>query len=126
MILLPIGNFGTIQCNIISNVYILFYLDISPPSFNSKIVNIVRNAHPLEPSVIVSWNELDLGVTDDSGSFKLSSNHRPGSKFGIGTTVVQYIAEDDSGNTASYSFEVIVQGNILYEHVQNVTKLDTK
>ena len=60
---------------------------------------------------MVSWTEPT--VTDNSGSYTLTTTHSPASSFDIGNTIVTYIAVDESGNKATYSFVITVTGMIL-------------
>ena len=56
----------------------------------------------------VSWTEPT--ATDNSGNQTLTPSHNPGSAFPIGTTTVTYISTDPTGNTATCSFNVTVNG----------------
>ena len=60
---------------------------------------------------MVSWTEPT--VTDNSGSYTLTSTHSSGASFDIGNTTVTYIAVDESGNKATYSFDITVTGMII-------------
>ena len=55
----------------------------------------------------VTWSEPT--ATDNTGSVTTSSQSS-GSSFASGTTTVKYTAVDDSGNTASETFTVTIQG----------------
>ena len=57
---------------------------------------------------MVSWTEPT--VTDNSGSYTLTSTHSPGSTFDIGNTKVTYAAIDGDSNEATYLFDIIVTG----------------
>jgi gliding motility-associated-like protein len=54
---------------------------------------------------IVSWT---APTTTDNCSVSLTSDYDSGSTFPLGTTKVTYSATDDSGNTTSCSFDVII------------------
>jgi gliding motility-associated-like protein len=60
-------------------------------------------------STKVSWTP--PVATDNCGAVTLTSNHQPGDIFPGGKTVVTYTATDVSGNTATCSFNVIVNDN---------------
>ena len=73
--------------------------------------NIRVNADPGLPSAIVTWDT--VSVTDNSGSVTLISNFQSGNAFPIGITNVMYTATDLSGNIATISFTVTVEGNVI-------------
>ena len=57
-------------------------------------------------STQVSWIE---PIASDNCSVKsITSSHKPGDVFPIGTTTVNYLATDEAGNVSSASFHVIV------------------
>ena len=60
---------------------------------------------------MVSWTEPT--VTDNSGSYTLTSTHSSGASFDIGNTTVTYTAIDKSGKEATYSFAITVTGIVL-------------
>ncbi|XP_072024954.1 hyalin-like [Amphiura filiformis] len=61
-------------------------------------------------TAVVIWTE--PMVSDNSGvPPSVTSSHQPGDTIAVGQTVVSYTATDSSGNTAMYSFIVIVAGN---------------
>ena len=56
---------------------------------------------------IVTWTE--PSATDNSGIVNLQSrSHAPGQFFVVGSTLVTYVFDDGSGNTADCAFSVIV------------------
>ncbi|MBT1698108.1 HYR domain-containing protein [Fulvivirgaceae bacterium PWU4] len=50
-------------------------------------------------------------VSDNCGVASFASTHAPGSAFGVGTTPVTYTAIDNYGNTATCTFNVVVNDN---------------
>ena len=56
----------------------------------------------------VSWTPPN--ATDNSGTQTLSSDYSPGDSFPIGTTTVTYTSTDESGNTNTCTFDVVVSG----------------
>ena len=60
------------------------------------------------PSVVVEWAE--PMATDNSGIQSLTSSHRSGSIFPVGSTPVVYTSTDPSGNTEMRTFVVLVKG----------------
>ena len=69
------------------------------------------NTDPGQPTAVVSWTEPT--VTDNSGSYTLSSTHSPGSTFDTGNTTVTYTVVDESANDVTFSFDITVTGMIL-------------
>ena len=58
-------------------------------------------------SATMTWEE--IGAIDNCGPVTLQSrSHTPGSSFASGTTQVTYEYADDSGNTISCNFNVII------------------
>ena len=70
---------------------------------------------------MVSWTEPT--VTDNSGSYTLTSTHSPGSTYDIGNTTVTYTAIDESSNNATYSFDIIVIGRTYLFTYPNFARL---
>jgi uncharacterized repeat protein (TIGR01451 family) len=56
-------------------------------------------------------------VFADNCSVSYSSSHNSGDAFSMGTTVVTYIFTDSSGNSASDSFEVVVNNEIITDSI---------
>ena len=54
----------------------------------------------------VTWTPPTAG--DNSKVQTLSSDHDPGDTFGVGSHEVIYTSEDESGNTATCTFNVII------------------
>ena len=83
------------------------FADEDGPTFSTS--NIYVNTEPGLPTAVVSWHEPI--VTDNSGlNVRVAKNHRSGSNFNIGSTLVTYTATDVRGFTAFYSFNVTVMG----------------
>ncbi|XP_033097160.1 mucin-12-like [Anneissia japonica] len=57
-------------------------------------------------SVTVSWTTPT--ATDNSGFFTSESNYAPGDSFTKGTTAIEYIFRDDTGNQAMCNFNIFV------------------
>lgn len=55
---------------------------------------------------IVNWTA--PSVSDNCGTVVLTSSHNSGEVFPVGSTTVTYTASDDSGNTSTCTFNVIV------------------
>ncbi|MEJ7646398.1 MAG: HYR domain-containing protein [Chryseolinea sp.] len=60
----------------------------------------------LPGNVAIDW--LPPVASDDCGLVTLTSSHKPGDKFSVGSTVVTYTASDISGNTSTCDFTVTV------------------
>ena len=56
---------------------------------------------------IVNWTPPN--ATDNCSTLTPTSSFSPGDSFGVGTTLITYIATDDEGNSSSCSFNVIIQ-----------------
>ena len=74
------------------------------------------NTDPGLASAVVSWDT--VSATDNSGSVTLTSNFQSGNAFPIGNTDVVYVATDQSGNIATISFTVTVEGNVTVETIE--------
>ena len=55
----------------------------------------------------VIWS---VNASDNSGNVSVSGSHLSGDDFGIGESIVAYVARDQSGNEASCTFAVTVIG----------------
>ena len=64
------------------------------------------------PTGTVTWE--DPTATDNSGSATVTTNYDSPYAFPIGTTEVEYIAMDSSGNEAECAFNVTVIGKCLF------------
>lgn len=69
--------------------------------------NIIVPAEGTDCTAVVTWDEPT--ATDNCANISLNGNPASGSIFQTGTTTVNYIATDASGNTAQCSFTVTVQ-----------------
>lgn len=85
-----------------SCVQYIYVKDDTPPVFNYCPADITV----YDSSTPVYWNSPQ--ATDNCGSVNLSSNYNPGSYFPVGTTTVNYIAEDNCWNPSYCSFTVTV------------------
>ncbi|CAB3407242.1 unnamed protein product [Caenorhabditis bovis] len=80
--------------------------DRIPPSV-SRCPKSIALMTPLEYAN-VTWNDEDIAFFDNIGVVKIVSNFNNGQQFGVGTTMVRYVAFDAAGNTAECSFEIVV------------------
>ena len=90
--------------------------DREKPLISTVLSNISVNTDPGLPAAVVRWN--GVTSTDNSGLVTLTSNFQSGDTFPIGNTTVVYTAIDQSGNVATSSFTVTVEGNaalLLFE-----------
>ena len=83
-------------------------VDNAPPAINC-LPDIVVNATD-GCAAIVTWNP---PVVTDCGDVTLTSDRVPGTLFSPGTTRVVYTATDDSGNSSTCEFNVIVNDNTV-------------
>ena len=74
--------------------------------FNSS--DIVTNVDPASCSAVVNYS---IPVTDNCPGTVVTYSHPSGSVFPVGTTVVNVLATDASGNTSTCSFNVTVVDN---------------
>ena len=86
----------------------MIYSDEFPPIFNGSLQNINHEIPCTLSNRIVNWTV--PSVVDNSGNYSLSSNYKPGDKFYLGETRVNYTATDASGNIAMDSFIVSLAG----------------
>ena len=87
---------------------ILFLQDLEAPEFDTCQSISEETNHGIA-TAMVTWS--GLAATDNSGIVpNVTCQPTSGNKFPIGTTVVICNATDNSGNTATCSFEVIIVG----------------
>ncbi|NOS56851.1 MAG: HYR domain-containing protein [Cyclobacteriaceae bacterium] len=81
-------------------------VDNAKPTFNITPSDITVQA--TDCGAVVFWVE---PTADDNcpAGVTVTKDHSPGETFPIGTTTVNYLARDVSGNTSPYSFRVIVE-----------------
>ena len=91
------------------NTIVIVDPDTEPPIIPHHLNNLTVNTEFGQPYAVVTWDEPDT-VTDNSGSFTLTSNYQSGDTFPIGSTDVKCIATDKSGNSAAIEFVVTVKG----------------
>ena len=87
-----------------------FYIEHQNPSIAIRPENIEVELGVGSASAQVWWREPT--ASDNSGSVKLSSSHKPGDHFPVGVTTVTYTAEDLSLYKTIYTFTVNVTGKI--------------
>ena len=90
--------------------------------FSNTAGDITVNNDAGQSFAVVSWTEPT--VTDNSGSYTVTSSHSSGSSFSIGTTIVTYNVVDAAGNTASYSFNITVVGKLMYFFLRATSKFN--
>ena len=82
--------------------------------FDTAPIKLFQDTDPGLATAVVSWT---VTVSDNSGiSPTVFSDHQSGDTFELGLTPVSYTAVDASGNKASYSFEVVVKGLLIYTY----------
>ncbi|XP_003729283.2 uncharacterized protein LOC100889999 [Strongylocentrotus purpuratus] len=96
----PSGNRGECRFNVIVE-------DRENPTLHQCPSNMVVNANPKETLRSISWTE--PVARDNADVARVTSTHRNGSLFPLGTTHVRYTAEDYSGNTGTCSFFVTLR-----------------
>ena len=93
--------------------YILIFTDAEPPVFSNTPSTQNVNTEFHLATATVWWTPPT--ISDNSGeAVKLSSNYSPGDNFAIGNTTLTYETVDAYGNTATYSFDIVVTGNFIF------------
>ncbi len=88
----------------------IIVLDKQAPVFTGCPRDTIVYLEALSCDVLVEW--ADPQVTDNCDlRGELESNLSSGTRFGIGTREITYIATDESGNESFCTFNVIVQNN---------------
>lgn len=80
-------------------------VDDEAPQFSNCPTGLTVDGLPGACAVVVNWPE--PGISDNCTLGKVEQTHSPGALF-TENTIVTYTATDDSGNTASCTFTVIV------------------
>ncbi|HEY0741044.1 MAG TPA: HYR domain-containing protein [Chryseosolibacter sp.] len=89
------------------NIYVV---DNTNPVFQDGPAQDVHAVANESCSAIVSWVEPRVS---DNCAILLKQSHKPNTAFPVGKTLVIYKATDASGNTSTFSFNVIVQDKSL-------------
>ena len=84
------------------------FIDREAGVFSNTPADITVNTDLGRHTANVTWTE--PAVTDNSGLYSVTSSHKPGFIFEIGTSMVTYTVVDASGNTAFFSFNITVIG----------------
>lgn len=82
-------------------------VDNSPPAFDVVPGDITAAANG-NCEAVVSW-VIPTVIDNCTGSITPTSPINPGATFPLGSTMVTYSAQDEAGNPATYSFNVIVE-----------------
>lgn len=111
---LPVGDYGitytatdaaghTAVCEFTVSV-----VDDQPPMIEGCPSNITQSTDPGLCTAVVSWREPTVSDNVPGAIIIQTGGLPPGSAFPVGTSVITYLAEDLSGNTATCSFNVTV------------------
>lgn len=95
--------------NSVSDVQLVEVIDAVNPLITGMPTNIQVNAAAGLCTEVVTWNV--PSATDECGIASFTSNYQSGDVFAVGTTTVEYTAEDVHGNISTQSFDVIVVDN---------------
>jgi hypothetical protein len=98
------GNTATASFDIVVS-------DSSDPVIADSPVEIVVDNDSESCDAVVTWTEPTASDNCEIASF--SADYTSGDTFPIGTTTVTYTAEDIYGNSATVSFDVVVEDNEL-------------
>ena len=99
------------NCKCEISLYFHFFSSDNEVMFSNSPGDIKVNNDAGQSFAIVTWTAPT--VTDNFGSYTVTSSHSSGSSFSIGITRVTYSVVDASGNTASYSFNITVIGKFI-------------
>ena len=91
--------------------FFLFSIDVESPIITAAPNNTSVSTDPGEATASVSWTS--IVVSENSGSFTVTSNFQSGDDFEIGDTVVIITVVDPAGNSAVHSFIVAVKGKLV-------------
>jgi gliding motility-associated-like protein len=92
------GNTATCSFDVIVN-------DNAAPLINGCPADISASANA-SCQAVVNWAP---PTVDDCSTVTLTGSHQPGDSFPVGSTEITYTATDNSGNSSSCKFDVIVQ-----------------
>ena len=91
------------------------FTDKESPVVTSDLTVIHREVNPDDTPTQVFWDTPD--VTDNSRHpVNIISNKQPGDLFPTGMTTVTYYATDEFGNSAEFSFDILIMGKIQFWH----------
>ena len=89
-----------------------FRTDDERPVFQGQLSDRIVSTDPGSASAVVTWNSVI--ATDNSGSVTLTSNFQSGETFSVGNTDVVFTAYDPSGNSATATFTLTVEGDLFH------------
>ncbi len=98
-----------------------FYIDspdTTPPVVTGCPQDITRQLSTGQTSIAVSWTVPT--ATDDrtpTHQITVTASHQPNQLFSVGTTSVNYIFTDQSGNIATCIFNINIQGMYLFRAI---------
>lgn len=85
----------------------LISVDTTPPVISGCPRGVSARLTPGNDKVAVDW--VEPSATDNTGDIvQVRATHRPGDRFDLGFTFVNYTFTDSSGNVNSCSFAVTV------------------
>ncbi len=91
---------------------IFVFVDDQAPIITALPNDITIESYSGQAYAVVLWEPPT--VVDDSGYYTVLLNPISGSRFGIGSTEVMITASDQSGNIATASFFVTIEGIVLH------------
>ena len=106
------------KTNYLIVMYSLFenhFIDAEPPVIFGIPSSQNLISDPYLATANVSWT-LPKTADNSGQTVTLTSDYSPGDNFPIGNTTVTYTAVDVYGNTANYSFDVVVRGKMGYDY----------
>ena len=94
--------------NVDSCSFTITVTDNEPPVLACPM-DITQDTDPGVCEAVVTW--MVPNVTDNCAMDTVVATHQPGDTFGLGTTMVTYIAIDSAGNADTCSFTVTIEDN---------------
>ena len=96
------GSGNTSSCD-----FDITVIDTEDPVINNCPANIVQSNDPGQCGAIVGW--APPVPSDNCPGVTMVGTSNPGTFFNVGTTLVTYVATDQSGNTDTCTFSITVQ-----------------
>ena len=92
--------------NVSTHLFTITILDTEAPVLSNIPQNIVLNNDPAECTAVYNWGLPQISDNCGISTFEGSSNS--GESFPLGTTTVEYLLVDTSGNQSTGSFDITV------------------
>ena len=100
--------------------------DTTPPVVTGCPQDITRQLSTGQTSIAVSWT-VPTATDDRTPTYQITvtASHQPNQLFSVGTSTVNYIFTDQSGNFARCTFNINIQGRYLFmQFIYSITALE--